>query len=97
MLLPLEARMLLLSPEDNCLVAACDLAAGDPVLIDGVAVALPQRVLLGHKVARTRLAAGTKLIRYGAPIGSATCEIARGEHVHLHNLASDYIPTRGHA
>jgi hypothetical protein len=26
-------------------------------------------------------------------IGSATAPIRRGEHVHLHNLASDYIAT----
>jgi len=27
------------------------------------------------------------------PIGSATRAIKAGEHVHLHNMKSDYIPT----
>jgi hypothetical protein len=27
------------------------------------------------------------------PIGSATQDIAVGEHVHLHNMKSDYIQT----
>ena len=27
------------------------------------------------------------------PIGSATRDIEPGEHVHLHNMKSDYLPT----
>jgi hypothetical protein len=27
------------------------------------------------------------------PIGSAVCAIALGEHVHTHNIKSDYLPT----
>jgi hypothetical protein len=38
-------------------------------------------------------ATGAKIIKYGVPIGSATCEIAAGDHVHTHNLRSDYLPT----
>ena len=37
--------------------------------------------------------AGTKVVKFAAPIGSATCPIQPGEHVHLHNLKSDYLPT----
>ncbi|HRJ73596.1 MAG TPA: SAF domain-containing protein [Terrimicrobiaceae bacterium] len=36
---------------------------------------------------------GEKILKYGVPIGSATCDIAFGEHVHLHNMKSDYLPT----
>ena len=32
-------------------------------------------------------------MKYGAPIGSATAAIAAGEHVHVHNMKSDYTPT----
>ena len=31
--------------------------------------------------------------RYGALIGSITAPVAIGEHIHTHNLESDYIPT----
>jgi hypothetical protein len=31
--------------------------------------------------------------KYGVPIGSVTKPIAAGEHVHVHNLASNYTPT----
>ena len=45
---------------------------------------------LGHKLARRPIAPGEKVRKYGAPIGTATRAIAAGEHVHVHNLASDY-------
>jgi altronate dehydratase len=50
-------------------------------------------VPLGHKIAARPIAAGEKIIKYGVPIGSATRAIAQGEHVHTHNLQSDYLPT----
>ena len=61
----------------------------DNVLTVIGAAALP----MGHKVAARAIAAGEKIIKYGGPIGSATREIAAGEHVHTHNVKSDYIPT----
>ena len=36
---------------------------------------------------------GERIVKYGAPIGSARGDIAPGAYVHTHNLASDYIPT----
>jgi len=43
----------------------------------------------GHKYARRALVAGEDVIKYGMPIGHATCAIAPGEHVHTHNLATN--------
>ena len=43
----------------------------------------------GHKYARTDIPCGTKIIKYGMPIGSATGNIACGEHVHTHNCKTD--------
>lgn len=85
----------LLNPADNVLVCARDTAAGEEIMIDGTPVRLAQNVMLGHKIARTALRAGDKVLRYGAPIGSMTCDVAIGHHVHSHNLASDYIPAHG--
>jgi len=87
------SNLLLMSREDNCLIARVDLKAGDEVSIDGQPVALPGDVRLGHKVARRDLAPGEKVVRYGAIIGTATAPIAIGAHIHTHNLESDYIPT----
>ena len=55
----------------------------------------------GHKVALRDIAAGENIIKYGFPIGYATRDIKKGEHVHTENLATnlkdkleyEYCPT----
>jgi hypothetical protein len=54
---------------------------------------LPADLPIGHKLARRTIAPGEKIMKYGAPIGSATARIAVGDHVHVHNVKSDYTPT----
>lgn len=88
-----DPRLLLLAAEDNCLVACAPLKAGEPLLVEGLAVTPARDVGTGHKLARRPIAAGDKVLRYGAIIGSATAAIAQGEHIHTHNLQSDYLPT----
>ncbi len=90
---PPPSALLLMSPEDNCLIARTALPAGAVVTIDGAVVSLPQAIDLGHKLARRALAPGDKVLRYGALIGSVTAPIALGAHIHTHNLQSDYIQT----
>jgi len=82
---------ILLHPDDNVLVCRARAEAGQTVVIDGEAVALPSAVDVGHKIARRALKAGDKILKYGAPIGSMIVAAARGEHVHMHNMKSDYI------
>ena len=43
----------------------------------------------GHKYALRDLKSGENVIKYGMPIGHATCDIAKGEHVHTHNVATN--------
>jgi len=43
----------------------------------------------GHKYAVRPIAKGENVIKYGNPIGHATCSIGEGEHVHSHNLATN--------
>ena len=90
---PAAPQLLLMAPEDNCLIARLQLAAGDAVEIDGTRVILPEAVPLGYKVARVPLQPGDKVLRYGALIGSVTAPVPQGAILHTHNLASDYIPT----
>jgi len=87
------SSLLLMSPDDNCLIARKSLEAGMPVLIDGQLVTLPQSIHIGHKAARRALQPGDKVLRYGAIIGTITSPVAVGAHIHTHNLESDYIPT----
>ena len=86
-------RLLLMSPDDNCLIARTALAAGEAIEIGGVAVVLPEAIPLGYKVARHALRSGDKVLRYGALIGTVTADVMPGAMLHTHNLVSDYIPT----
>jgi len=94
-----DSRLLRLTPEDNVAVATTTIEAGEPILIDGRPVPLTERIPTGHKVAIRAIAPGQQVVKYGAPIGSATRAIEPGEYVHTHNVQSDYLPTytREHA
>ncbi len=82
--------LLLLHPDDNILVARRDIAAGERVEIDGALLTVPQAIELGHKLARRDIPADARVLKYGAPIGSMKMAVSRGQHVHMHNLRSDY-------
>ena len=55
---------------------------------DNVAVLLEEAggIPAGHKIALTDIAEGGKIIKYGEVIGTATCDIQSGDHVHTHNV-----------
>ena len=80
-------------PGDNVGTAVGDIAPG-PVRLLGAdpAVRVEARcdIPFGHKFALRDLAAGDPIIKYGARIGTATREIQKGDHVHLHNMKSDF-------
>jgi hypothetical protein len=88
-----DQRLLLLDQRDNVLLATTTLGRGEVVRIGGETVTLGADLAIGHKVARRPIAAGEKILKYGAPIGTARSDIAAGAHVHVHNLASDYTAT----
>lgn len=88
-----DLRLLLLSDKDNVLVACRQIEAQESVAIEGQPVVMTTTLLLGHKVARKTIEPAEKIMKYGAPIGSATQQIAVGEHVHVHNMKSDYTRT----
>jgi len=69
---------------DTVAVALAPLAAGTSVR----GVTLTQSVPQGHKVALVAHQQGALVIKYGQPIGRATCAIEPGDHVHSHNLGT---------
>ncbi|MGH8856450.1 MAG: UxaA family hydrolase [Polaromonas sp.] len=85
-------QLILLSEQDNVLVAARDFEAGEWLSMDGE-LRLAARLPIGHKVARQAIAEGDTVFKYGAPIGRAVRPIALGEHVHIHNIVSNYTRT----
>ncbi|BCP53876.1 hydrolase [Kaistia sp. 32K] len=88
-----DARLLLLAEADNVFVARLRIRAGSSIAVGGATVTLAADLPLGHKLARRPIRAGEKIVKYGAPIGTATEAIAAGTPVHVHNVKSDYTPT----
>ena len=43
----------------------------------------------GHKYALRDIAEGENVVKYGMPIGHASCAIKKGEHVHVHNVKTN--------
>ena len=85
-------QLICLNPNDNVAVALGDLKEGQEVtLMEGRTLTILEDTGFGHKVAVRAISKGEKVLKYGLPIGSATRDIAAGEHVHVQNMKSDYI------
>jgi (2R)-sulfolactate sulfo-lyase subunit alpha len=84
--------ILLHEPQDDVGVAVIDLKKGTTVgalTLEGKAageVKLLNNVPLGHKVAMREMAKDKPVIKYGRAVGKAVLPIARGAHVHTHNV-----------
>lgn len=89
----IDSRLILLLPDDNVLVARKAIAQGSAITIAGQSHVLAASIDMGHKLARCAIATGEPIVKYGATIGTATCAIAPGDHVHLHNVKSNYTAT----
>src|SRR3954453_7710501 len=77
--------ILQIHPGDNVAVALQDLPEGETI---AGGVRARKAVPRGHKVALAAIAAGQPVLKYGYAIGRASADIAAGDHVHVHNVAS---------
>lgn len=89
----LDPRLIRLDPRDNVAVVRRRLEAGLPLRVAGRTTTPDRDIPLGHKVACKPIQPGEKVLKYGAPIGSAVAAIQPGDHVHVHNMKSDYTAT----
>jgi len=84
--------ILLHDRNDDVGVAVTDLKKGasvGAVTLEGKpagSVKLRDNVPLGHKVALRDLPKDKRVIKYGRPVGRAVQPVARGAHVHTHNV-----------
>ncbi len=83
--------LILLHEKDNVLACRRRIHPGDTLLIDGRRITACGDIEVGHKLARVDLGPGDVVLKYGVPIGSITQPTRIGEHVHTHNMKSDYI------
>jgi len=88
-----ETSVILLHPTDNVAIARVALSSAQPVAAGGSLFSVREAIPVGHKVAVREIPAGATILRYGSPIGRATCLIEAGQHVHSHNLAFEGINT----
>ena len=88
----MKAKAIVIQEKDTVATTLEPLCAGDiiPVEIQNhiEKIKLVDEIPAGHKFAIIDMEAGTDVIKYGEPIGQSTVKIARGEHVHRHNLTS---------
>jgi (2R)-sulfolactate sulfo-lyase subunit alpha len=88
----MKHSILLHEPGDDVGVAVMDLKKGanaGAVTLEGKpagSVKVRDDVPLGHKVALRDVAKDKPVIKYGRHIGKAVQAIAKGGHVHTHNL-----------
>ena len=80
---------LVISNADNVATALENLEPGTAIDLLGIAVRVREPIPRGHKLARLAIRAGEAIVKYGSPIGRATADIAAGDYVHTHNVASD--------
>ncbi|SHF26345.1 altronate hydrolase [Loktanella atrilutea] len=76
---------LILHPADSVAVLTERAPAGSDPL--GLGTPLAKPVAPGHKIARQAMTTGQPVLKFGQIIGTATTDIAAGDHVHTHNCA----------
>lgn len=90
-------KIVVMTPDDNVGTCLRSVPAGSVV-----EASLAERnwkltansaIPFGHKIALTDIPEGQRIVKYGETIGLASCPIASGDHVHVHNVES--IRARG--
>jgi len=89
----IDERLLLLDAADNVLAIRRAIGAGETLTVESAPVVVERGAGIGFKVARTAIRTGDLIVKYGAVIGVATADIAAGQLVHTHNVASRYMPS----
>ncbi|MDP4186045.1 MAG: altronate dehydratase family protein, partial [Bacteroidota bacterium] len=82
-------KFIRIHPKDTVLVALEPISTGEILTIGEIKLKVLQDIPRGHKISLYSLSEGEDIIKYGAPIGHATVNIAAGEHIHTHNIATN--------
>jgi altronate dehydratase len=75
-----------LHPKDNVATALVSISAGSRVPVGSGQVVVAGDIPFAHKFALEDIAIGQAVVKYGEVIGLAKAPIARGDHVHRHNV-----------
>ena len=85
-------RAIALTEKDNVATMIDKAKKGEDVEVTigrrKIVITAEDEIPFGHKIALKEIKKGQKVIKYGKPIGQATRDIKKGEHVHVHNMKS---------
>ncbi len=86
----MQPEALMLSPKDNVATSLRETEAGSEVQVrlgkEVRTVRALERIPFGFKMAVAKIPRGTKVVKYGEPIGVASLDIEVGQLVHVHNI-----------
>lgn len=87
-----KIRVIVMKSSDNVGTVVENIEPGSVIAVqDNGAennITVSEKIPFGHKFALRSIQQGDPIIKYGEVIGVATCGIAPGQHVHVHNLES---------
>ncbi len=79
-----QSPIIRLHSNDNVVVARTQLEPG--VYLESEGAISAKTIPPGHKIATAKIDKGQPVLKYDQIIGFAACDIAKGDHVHEHNL-----------
>ncbi|MCB1808440.1 MAG: UxaA family hydrolase [Candidatus Competibacteraceae bacterium] len=83
---------IVLDPKDNVATALRHLAQGEQIRVQlgdkNITLTTREAIPLCHKLAIVDIAPQADVLKYGLVIGQTTAPISTGQHVHIHNIAS---------
>ena len=82
-------KFIKINAADNVVVCISDITKGDTINIDGKDIRVLQDTPAGHKILINDVCEGQDIIKYGYPIGHATCQLTAGTWVNEHNIATN--------
>lgn len=81
---------IVINPSDNIAVCLKDVQKGASLRVKNNEEVFPLTAVddieCGHKIALHNIANGDPIIKYNEQIGKSTVDIAKGSHVHIHNM-----------
>ena len=87
--------LIVLDSHDNIAIALQELQIGQVISQEDIAGSLQVMTIIprGHKIALQDIKKSDPIIKYGERMGHAIAPIARGSHVHIHNVIGDRVST----
>lgn len=85
----MKDNMIIVNTKDSVAVVLCDIKKNESCRCGEVTLIAKDDVPFGHKIALFPIHVGENVIKYGNPIGHATKNIEKGQHVHVHNVKTN--------